>query len=140
MKRNNAELYLIDLGYELSKSPVPEKIFSSKRILQPKEMEVEVWDDSLYEHSAQYECSRCLAINTDKLNDGSSGKCISCEETDYWDLLSIEIDGRFVDVEKAFKILQKRGLVRKVKQSAGGCHHCFAVGYHEEWCDYNTQK
>jgi hypothetical protein len=139
MKPNNAELYLVDLGYELSKSPVPDKIFSSKMILQSKEIEVEVWDASLYEHSAQYECSRCLAINIDKLSDGSAGKCDSCEEIDYWDLLSIEIDGRFVDVDKAFKVFKKRGLIKKIKQSTEGCHHCLAVGYHEEWCNYNNK-
>tara|TARA_B110000503_G_C7058771_1_gene375698 strand:- start:742 stop:1107 length:366 start_codon:yes stop_codon:yes gene_type:complete len=110
MKRNNAELYLIELGYKLPNYPIPDLDY------QPREIEVEVWDDSLYESLAQYECSRCLAINIDKLSDGSAGNCSSCSEIDYWDLLSIEIDGRFVETEKAFKIFQKRGLIKKLEK------------------------
>jgi hypothetical protein len=78
-----------------------------------KEVTEEVWDEQLEEYDGRYICSSCESVNIQPITDGPSGECYHCEESDYWDLDAIRIDGRFVKHDQAIKILEHRGLIRK---------------------------
>jgi hypothetical protein len=47
------------------------------------------------------------------------------------DALASEITG---------SVMTKDQYKRLYKKETEGCHHCLAVGYHEEWCDYKSKE
>jgi hypothetical protein len=77
---------------------------------------VEVWDEKINDLNAKFKCSRCNKVNISTVGFGSAGQCIHCDGIDYWDLIEVEIDGEFKPLKSAYRILEKRKLIRYEKE------------------------
>lgn len=106
---NEYTQYLRDIGYDIVEykvHPFKEEDYTTK------ERKFEVWDDTIDGYMARYRCSRCQTIHIERVSNGASGLCSFCDEVDYWDMIAIQIDGRFYAYDRAVESLTGKGLIR----------------------------